>query len=246
MRIARYPILALCVVLALSASACRSTLPRYPWKGKDAVLATMLSYDRVETLSAACRLMLSSPTQDRIRLEGAIVASLPNHFRIQTWKFGRNAFDFINTPSGRWITASAELEKREQSEAPDFDFLLSWLNLNKLLDQSHYVVRQDTRTITLGPEPQSTDLLHAEAGTYLVFDKSTRTCRRLYRLDDNSRIIESVSLSDWTLIDNRPWPLRLIATAPLGDVDIRMHDVYLNQALPKAAFKPPRQAVEIQ
>ena len=244
MRIARYPILALCAVLALS--ACRSTLPQYPWEGKDAVLATMLSYDRIETLSAACRLTLSSSKKDRIRLEGAIVASLPNHFRIQTWKFGRNAFDFIITPSKRWIAASAELKKQEQSEAPDFDFLLSWLNLNQLLDQSHYVVRQDTRTITLGPETQGTDLLHAKAGTYLVFDKSTRTCRRLYRLDGNSRMIESVSLSDWTLIDNRPWPLRLIATAPLGDVDIRMHDVHLNQTLPSAAFTPPRQAVEIQ
>ena len=236
----------LCVALTFSASGCRSALPRYPWEGKNAVLATMLSYDRIETLSAACRLTLSSSTTDRIRLDGAIVASLPDHFRIQTWKFGRNAFDFIITLAGRWIAASTELKNREQSEAPDFDFLLSWLNLNQILDQSHYVVRQDTRTITLGPKPQDTDLIQAQAGTYLVFDKSTRTCRRLYRLDGNNRMIESVSLSDWILIDNRPWPRRLIATAPLGDVDIRMRDVNLNQTLPNTAFTPPRQAVEIQ
>lgn len=246
MRIMRYFTLMLLVGLTISTSACRSPLPHYPWKGKDAAVTTILSHGRLETFSSACRLTLLSTDKSRIRLDGAIAAQPPDHFRIQTWKFGRNAFDLIITPNHRWIVASDKLKDQETSDVPDFEALLAWLNLDQLLDQSNHVVSETSTTMTLGPAPVASGVLQAQQGTYIVINKATRTCRRLYSIDDSGEITESVILSDWTVLANRPWPLRITANAASGQIDLRLHDVVLNESLPAAAFKPPRQAVEIR
>jgi len=96
--------------------------------------------------------------------------------------------------------------------------------------------------------------LSAEGGTVVCeVDRATLTARSFVITDSQGVTRLSLSLERYRLIDQTPWPMRMVLdlprpSGPTADEEpsrltIRLDEPELNSELPAGAFVPPRRAV---
>lgn len=238
---------ALCVsaIVFLSASGCvrpqYSPLPTY--RGLDDAAALQVLAKRaqaVKTLSAECGLMLTRPDGQTVRLDGAVAMEPPDRLRLRAWKFGQAVFDLTLTPDGLWVLTPGDAGRREKvlpATLSAAQFGREWAVLN-----GRFFLEPDLATG--GDGKWLTVRRTLEDGRTVVcrVDRLTLTPRDFEMRDPQGRRRFRFALGDYQLIDGIPFPMKLAARSPDGDIDIRLKDVELNAELAPNAFKPPRRA----
>ena len=233
----------LCAGLMMAGCARRkpSNLPTYPALPDSEALRVLA--DRaasVKTLSAPADLTLTRPGGDSVRLDAAIVMAPPDRLRLRAWKFGQAVFDLTLTEEGRWVMTPEDPGRREKmlpASVSAAQFAREWALLNGQFftapdlsvrsENNRLLVRRqldDGRTITC------------------TVDRPTLTPRTYVMRDGAGRARFTLALSDYQVINEIPWPLRLDARSGDGKISVRMKEVDLNGDLSPTAFRPPRRA----
>jgi outer membrane lipoprotein-sorting protein len=194
----------------------------------------------VRTLSSQCDLTLTRPDGQTVRLDGAVVMAPPDRLRLRAWKFNQAVLDLTLTPEGLWVMTPDDPSRRERVLPAS----LSAAQLGRewaLLSGSFFgdpalSVREvgDRLAVTKTVEDGRTIVCDVE--------RSTLTPRRYRMFDAGGRARFTLTLSEYGMFEEIPWPTRLDAASGEGRILIRLKDVELNGELAPNAFKPPRRA----
>jgi len=241
----------LCVCCAVVASVvvagCRAPepLPEQQWRGLAQALDTIEQrHQRINTLSAECKLTLRQTNGDNVSLDGVMIVERPNRMRAQAWKFDQKVIDLAVRGDGVWVWASERMETDNQN-APDFAQAPGgdWLNaLFELPDADEAQVIQQG-----GPaQPMIVRWRrgrHASTrGIQLTIDRPTLTVRAFDVLDKDGDTLHRVTLGRYRLFNNIPLPTRIEAASDERSMTLRLSAVRLNEPLPDGAFTPPPDA----
>jgi outer membrane lipoprotein-sorting protein len=231
----------LCLTLAGCATHQPSPLPKYP--GLDDAAALRVLAERaasVKALSAQCVLTLTRPDGQSVQLDAAIAMAPPDRLRLRAWKFGQAVFDLTLTPDGLWVMAPEDPERREKvlpATLSAAQFGREWAVLN-----GGFFLQNDLTTG--GDAKWLTVRRRVEDGRTILcrVDRATLTPRQYEMRDPQGVLRLRLTLGDYRVLNETPWPTRLNARSGDGRIDIRLKEVELNQQLPPNAFKPPRRA----
>jgi outer membrane lipoprotein-sorting protein len=231
--------------VALTAAGCarRQPSPLPTYHGLDDAAALKVLAERataVKSLSAPCRLTLTRPDGQSVRLDGAIAMAPPDKLRLRAWKFGQAVFDLTLTPDGLWVMTPDDPGRREKvlpASLSAAQFGREWALLN-----GRFFLQGDLITATEGKWLVVRRRLEDGRTVACRVDRATLTPRHYEMYDAAGRSRFRFALADYSLIDGVPWPAKLAARSDQGNIDIRLKDVELNQELAPSAFKPPRRA----
>lgn len=234
---------AILLCICLCASGCtadREDLPRLQWTDDQTALRILSQRARsVRTVSAAALLTLTRSDGQSVRLDGAVVMSLPDKsVRLQAWKFNQKVFDLTLTPKGLWVKTPPDAARRRQalpaslSAAP----LVRALSLvgGDVFDGP------DVQVIDRGG-PRFAVRKPLDRGQTIVadIDRATLTVRQ-YRLIDPSGIVRFMLTPDhFQDLQGLIWPTRLTARSDYGRINVELRDLELNGQIPPQAFAPP-------
>jgi outer membrane lipoprotein-sorting protein len=237
---------AILLAMTLLATGCArppsaEPLPTYP-RLDDAAALKVLA-DRaasVKTLSAECDLTLTRPAGDSVRLDGAVVMAPPDRLRLRAWKLNQAIFDLTLTPDGLWVMTPDDPSRREKvlpASLGAAQFAREWALLNgQFFTQPGLVLGGNDRWLTV------TRTLGDGRKVVCRIDRATLTPRQYVMSDPQGAVRFKLTLSDYRLQGNIPWPRKTGAVSGEGKIDLRLKEVELNQDLAPGAFKPPRRA----
>jgi outer membrane lipoprotein-sorting protein len=236
-------------LLALSslfASGCvqhHENLPTYRWTDDAAALRILQDRARaVKTVSAASLLTLTRPDGQSVRLDAALVMSLPDHsVRLRAWKFNQAVFDLTLNRQGLWIEAPKDKQHREQMSPAG----ISAAQLARALSLFGGTVFQEPGVRVIdgnGPTFQVQKRLDDGQTLTAQVDRATLTVRQYQMADVSGATRFSLTPGDYRNFNGIVWPTHLIARSEHGRIEAELRDVELNGALPPAAFVPPRRA----
>ena len=194
----------------------------------------------VKTLSAQCRLTLTRPGGESVRLDGAVVMEPPGRLRLRAWKFNQAVFDLTLTPDGLWVMTPGDEGRREKvlpASLSAAQFGREWAVLN-----GGFFLEPD---LAAGGDRKWLDVRRRTGDGRSVLcrvDRATLTPRRYEMRDPAGKVRFRLALSDYEVVAGVPWPMALAARSGDGRIDVRMKDVELNQELAPSAFRPPRRA----
>jgi outer membrane lipoprotein-sorting protein len=222
-----------------------SNLPTYA--GLDDAAALKVLSERaaaVKTLSAQCRLTLTRPDGESVRLDGAVVMQPPERLRLRAWKFNQAVFDLTLTPDGLWVMAPGDEERREKvlpASLSAAQFGREWAVLN-----GGFFLERDL--VTGGDRTWLDVRRRVEDGRTILcrVDRRTLTPWRYEMRDPSGKLRFRLALSEYQVVSGIPWPTALAARSGDGRIDVRMKDVELNQELAPTAFRPPRRAEKVE
>jgi hypothetical protein len=234
----------------LAAAGCvhkprTSTLPTYPDLDDAEALKVLAGRaTAVRTLSAQCRLTLTRPDGQSVRLDGALVMQPPARLRLRAWKFNQAVFDLTLTPDGLWVMAPGDADRREKvlpASISAAQFGREWAMLN-----GGFFLEPD---LVVAGDRQWLDVRRrlGDGRTILCrVERRTLTARRYEMRDASGKVWFRLALSGYEMVAGVPWPTALAARSGDGRIDVRMQDVELNQELPPNAFRPPRRAEKLE
>jgi outer membrane lipoprotein-sorting protein len=216
-------------------------LPTYPRLDDAAALKVLAERAAaVKSLSAQCNITLTRPAGDSVRLDGAVVMAPPDRLRMRAWKFNQAIFDLTLTPEGLWVMTPDDPARREKVLPAGLSaarFGREWALLN-----GQFFTHPD---LTLGGNDRWLTVSRTlDDGRKVVcrIDRPTLTPRRYVMSDPQGVVRFELTLSDYHLVNNIPWPQKTRAVSDEGTIDLRLKEVELNQDLAPSAFKPPRRA----
>jgi outer membrane lipoprotein-sorting protein len=222
-------------------------LPRYRWTDDRTALQTLSERAHaIKTLSAASLLTLTRPDGNSVRLDGAIVISMPTQsVRLRAWKFNQPVFDLTLTPAGLWIQTPRDVNHRQQVlpasvSAAQLARAISIFG-GQVFDGS------DVRVIDSGGVRFQVRKPLENGQTMIAdVDRATLTVR-VYAVSDSSGIVHlRLTPTNYRDFDGIIWPTRLSAQSDSGKIDVELRDVELNGELTATAFVPPRGAEKAQ
>lgn len=236
-------LLALSGLFTCGCTQQHENLPTYQWT--DDATALRILRDRaqaVKTVSAASLLTLTRPEGQSVRLDAALVMSLPDHsVRLRAWKFNQAVFDLTLNSQGLWIEAQKD-RQAGQSLSPAG---ISAAQLARALSLFGGTVFEEpgVRVIdTNGPTFQVQKRLDDDQTLTAQVDRATLTVRQYQMADVSGATRFTLTPGDYRNFNGIVWPTRLIARSEHGRIEAELRDVELNSALPPAAFVPPRRA----
>lgn len=248
----RFPRVRLRVLCASAVALCLvactrrppSGLPTYPGLGDAAALEVLAERAAaVKTLSAQCRLTLTRPDGQTVRLDGAVVMAPPDRLRLRAWKFNQAVFDLTLTPDGLWVVTPDDPSRREKVIPASLSAARlgrEWALLSgSFFGEPGLSVRDAGRRLAVSKAMGDGRTVVCEV------ERKTLTPRRYRMSDPEGRERFTLALSHYQLFDGIPWPTRLGARSGDGRISIRMNDVELNGELAPNAFKPPRRAEKL-
>ena len=194
----------------------------------------------VKTLSAPADLTLTRPGGDSVRLDAAIVMAPPDRLRLRAWKFGQAVFDLTLTEEGLWIMTPDDPGRREKvlpASVSAAQFAREWALLN-----GQFFTAPDLATRTDGNRLLVRRDLEDGRTITCAVDRPTLTPRSYVMRDGAGCPRITLALSDYQVVNEVPWPMRLDARSGDGRITVRMKEVDLNGELSAAAFRPPRRA----
>ena len=226
----------------LAIGGCAPGLPVHPWRGHDLALRTIVHRaERLETLTAECRLILTRPDGTSTHLKGALVARMPGYFRLRAWKFSQPVFDVTLTPQGLWVFAADRADADPLQSLPAERIVDAWSFLSAgIVDPSWDPLPDlDERRFRVGKDVSSDD-----APTKCAIDRSTFTIRECeFRTDEHDETL-ALKMDLYTVIDGHVWPKRIEAVSDQGRVTLLLDDVSINAEISEGAFQPPRRAIK--
>lgn len=238
---------ALVLVLACTLAGCAAPLATYPPMSGDASLRTIADRaDSVHTARAALSIKLTRADGQSIRLDGAMVAALPDRFRVQAWKFGAPVLDLTSIRGDLWSIpinrpgATSEDDALSTVTAEQFARALALFggDLWRHAIADDHASSPGTLVARLGVSAADT-----RDGPLCEIDRPTLTPRRLILSPPGGPSPRTLDLTRYRLIDNAiPWATALRFSGPGGSAEVAFEDVELNQPIPDAAFTPPPRA----
>jgi outer membrane lipoprotein-sorting protein len=239
----RVPAILAALLLAAAGCARRPASPLPTYHGLDDAAALKVLADRaqsVKTLSAQCRVTLTRPDNQSVRLDGAVVMQPPDRLRLRAWKFNQAVFDLTLTEEGLWVLTPQDPQRREKvlpASLSAAQFGREWAMLNGgFFLQPDLATGGDAKTLTVRRR------LDDGRAVLCRVDRATLTPRQFEMRDPEGKLRFRFALSDYRMTEGIPWPTLLAARSGDGKIDIRLKDVELNQDLAPNAFRPPRRA----
>jgi outer membrane lipoprotein-sorting protein len=239
-----WPLVAAATLFAAAGCARKpppTDLPTYAGLGDAAALKVLAERAAaVKALSAECRLTLTRPDGQSVRLDGAVVMQPPDRLRLRAWKFNQAVFDLTLTPDGLWVMTPGDEARREKVMPASLgaaQFGREWAILN-----GAFFLERD---LIAGGDRRWLDVRRrlGDGRTILCrVDRRTLTPRRYEMRDASGDVRFRLALSDYRVVSGIPWPMALAARSGDGRIDVRMKGVELNQELAASAFRPPRRA----
>lgn len=231
--------LGVCAV-ALVMGGCQTPLPTFAEEGGDAVLATARERQAgVRTVQSAATVMLMN-AEDRVLLDGALVAMPPGSLRLKGWKFGRSVFDATWIDGELWLVSPEGRDGGEEDAARVRRGLgLAMEVLGNGFYEAARVVHDD------GRGPVIAEARSGELRIRCELDRATRTARQFEVLHQagGGEASGQVELSEYRVVSEIAWPTRIRIESGAGSIVIRMRGVELNGELSAQAFRPPARAV---
>lgn len=239
--------LTVCMV-ALQGCQTRSdplpTFPALPAAESLAIIADRL--ESVKTVSASGQVVLTDASGQSVHLEGVLLSEAPDHLRIRAWKLGHAVLDVTVKGDEVWLKIPEPRDYPTQggpepalphSQIPQFLSLMGPVFFRNATESRS---EEASATLTVVGSTPGT------AGATLIcqIDRSTLTPRRYSGTDDPHA--GSVTLSDYRLVGDIPWPTLLTASGEGGTIELRLRDIELNTELPQSAFTPPAGAPRAQ
>ena len=227
-------------VASMLLTGCSASIPEYSWTTDQAALRALA--DRaamVHTIEARCDVVLRDASGDRIALEGALAARLPDHFRVRAWKLNHAAFDLTTTPEGVWIDAP---DSRGTADplARDVDLRLAWsLACGVFLQGDLLIADRRAGAVTLVERDKAADRPPIACSV----DARTLTPRHYEVRGSAGEIVYTVHLDQYRHYGEIIWPQRIVFESRAGTMTIDIQEAEFNGELAPLAFEPPRRAV---
>ena len=236
----------LLVTIWLSAG-CGSTLPTYPWRGREAAWQQMRRrMEQVRGFSGQCQLLVKNQGPLPVRLEAAVALRLPDRFRLRAWKGPAPVIDLAGSDRGLWLWISQEISKKTALPKPDPDSkrplgaahaLWSPLGAPWFGDPATRFEDDGGCTFRLirstGPDDSAQQVAE--------IDRDTLTVRR-YTLRAEGRERFTLRFDRYRQHEQAVWPQRWIFETGDRRMEIHLKTYRFNPSLPEAAFKPARGA----
>jgi outer membrane lipoprotein-sorting protein len=225
----------------------QGNLPTYRWAGDQAALRELSDRAHaVKSVSSECLLTLTRPDGNSVRLDGAIVLSMPQQsVRLRTWKFNQPVFDLTLTPQGLWIKTPHDSGRRQQVlparvSAAQLAHALSIFG-GEVFDGPRVKVMDSGGAQFQVKKP-------LDDGQIMTADvnRATLTVHSYALSDSNGATHFRLTLKDYRAFNGILWPTHLLAQSDGGTIDVELHDLELNGDLPAAAFVPPHGAEKVQ
>ena len=234
---------ATCAMVA-GAGCHHEPLPAHAWAGPEAAIAQLHQRaEQVRTIEGEGSILLRSSEGRTVRLDGAIVAELPDRLHIRAWKLGQPVFDLTLDGKQAWIFVPDQ--SRRGQILPAGASAAQVARGLAVLQQS--LRNSDVSQITQTSGDRLLLTQPAADGTRLrtEVDRATLTTRRQQLLDAQDHPVMSVEYRDYRLINGIPWPLQMVFQSKQGLIQLDLDSVQLNQPPLPAAFVPPKRAEKL-
>lgn len=227
-------------VASLLLTGCSAPISEYPWTTDQAALHALAERAAmVRTIEARCDVLLRDAGGERIALDGALAARLPDHFRVRAWKLNHAAFDLTTTPQGVWIDAP-ESHGSSGVISRDLDLRLAWsLASGVFLQEDLLITERSAGEVTLVERTTASD----RPPVVCVVDARTLTPRRYEVRSSSGEIVYTVHLDRYRHYGAIIWPERIAFESGAGTMTIDIQEAEFNGELAPLAFDPPRRAV---
>ena len=224
-------------VSLLLLNGCTAPIPEYSWTTDQAAVQALADRSgMVRTIEARCDVVLRDGDGERIALDGALAARLPDHFRVRAWKLDHAAFDVTTTPEGVWIDAPEDLEP----VARDLDLRLAWSLASGVFLQGDLLVADHREgEITLVERDKAVD----RPPIVCIVDARTLTPRRYEVRGSSHEVLYTVKLDRYRRYGEIIWPQRIVFESRAGTMTVDIQEAEFNGELAPLAFEPPRRAV---
>ncbi|MEO6436509.1 MAG: hypothetical protein ABIP55_12225 [Tepidisphaeraceae bacterium] len=223
----------------------RPTLPTVEWKDTDDARRILAERTHaVRTVSATGLLTLTRPDGQSVRFDAAFVTAPPDRLRLRAWKIGRAMFDLTLTPDGLWLLSPEDRSLRDKVKSAGIgagEVTRQWSLLSgAFFERDGLVTQRIGRDLRFAA--RQTD------GLTIQCDVDGRTLLPMrYTLQDHrGRTRFSLTLGDYRMIGETPYPHRVRADSESGRVLVQFDEVELNTDLAPGAFVPPRRAEKIE
>lgn len=226
-------------------------LPEHEWVNASHALEVMAERaDAIETLSGRCDVTLEQGGETVV-LDGAVAARLPDRLRLRGWKFDRAVMDLTVRGDEVWFWLAEEAESSPdegalaQIRAGGDRSYFDWPLLVGMMSRTAW-----DDTALHGSSLIATRRLDDGWTLRMRIHRPTLTVRLYEVVDPRGEVVHRVSLGDYTLIDQKPWPTRITATHTGSDgetreLTIRLSEIALNERLAAGAFDPPDRATRL-
>ncbi len=221
------------IVIICVAGCVRQTLPTYPLIDAESTYQAIIHQSqRICSIQSSAELILKSEAQS-VSLDAAILIERPDKIRVRAWKLGQAVFDLTINPQGAWQYTPRE-EAREATHVTR-DIVKRFIEV--LLPSSPAgIVRIDGNQLVAEHEIEN------DATETRRYDRATRVLQ-WYQINDAKGVTRfELKLSDYRVIDQFTWPMKMVAISQQGTFEVRFGDVSFNQLLAPTAFKPPARA----
>jgi hypothetical protein len=257
---------ALCVLALICAGCAAEHILTYAPMSDQAALQVMAARAKsVKSVSAQGTITLSRSGRDGVRLDAAIVLSLPDRARLRAWKLGHAVLDMTLTPEGMWLIepappagapsgadAIASPAKQDgpgapttRSDVPGHGQAIAAFARRLLGAMGGFFQENPSSMEQAGGKLHITQSLPDGMTLRCEVDPSTLTARRFRLLDPHGAQRFEIVLDRYAMVDGIAWPRRIEATGPSGRILIDLGDVEINGAVSPAAFIPPARARRI-
>ncbi len=222
---------------------CTAQLPTYPPMSDSQSLATIAQrLDSVKSVSSACDVTLTDAGGERVRLDGALVAELPDKGRLRAWKFGRAVLDLTLVGGRVWVWTAESGYAAERTDPTRFPSQ----RLSEAIDLLGPAYFRSATAIEADRSNEQTLSARGPAfgqdDVVCEIDRSTLTPRRYLVPNQEGGSESTLSIEQYAVIDGLAWPTRLRLRSASGEVLIQFNDPELNGEIPAGVFEPPARA----
>lgn len=243
-----------CMLSGCAVTAPPSPLPQYQLvSGEESLRIIADRQASILSVSAQCEIVLTGPDEQRIKLDGVLLAAPQTtngpQVRLRGWKLGQAVFDLTLTDGSAWLM-TPEDPRAPQPAQP----AVAALSGPPPVSVTHPARRIAEAFDFLGPAYFRTATVSQITPTLLVaspapsrLDQATCQIARQTLTPASFTAVDprgtsELSLQDYRFLAGIPWPHQLGLSGPDGTIQVTMSEVELNGELPPTAFVPPARA----
>lgn len=236
----------LAAVLTLGMTGCTGGLPAYRWVDHDTAMRDIAARaDRVETLTAQCRIILRDADGASTQLDGVIATRRPGKLRVRGWKLSQPAFDLTITGDSVWVYDGRSEDEKASAVPADDGFV--WLADAFEALGGIVVIRPTAGAVPVDRPFRSEHRIRRKlrtGGGVLTcgIDRRTLTFTQCTVRDADGTEMASIAFDRYRVTDGVVYPGRIDARAGGRRVTVLLDEVDINPELPASAFTPPGRA----
>lgn len=230
------------LVIACAVNGCVTGPPLPTYQAMNDAESLAVIADRqaaIRSVSAECDVDLIDARNQRVSLDGVLVAEPPGRVRLRAWKFGHAVFDLTLKEGKGWVVVPDE---GPAAGKMDFDKMPAQ-RVADVLDLLGAKYFRSARTI--GGDSATLNVRGSALGRDDVtceIERRTLTPRRFVVGEEGGQLSSELILDKYALVGSVVWPMRMRLKSPSGEIVLVVREIELNGEVPPGAFEPPQRA----